>query len=417
MTPRERIAAALNHRQPDRVPVDFGGTTVTGIHASALNRLRAALKLEPRPVRVYEPMQMLGIVELDIALALGSDVAGVFAPGTLLGYKNEHWRPWRLPDGTEVLLGAGFRTTRAADGTILAYPKGNLKAPPSAHMPAGGLYFDNIVRQDDLRGQAFDARADYADQYAVFSDEECAYYQEVSERLFRETDLALFGNFFLGGVGDIFHIPAAWLEHPKGIRDIEEWMIAHLERPQYVRDLFDLQQEIQLKNLELYRQAVGDRIAAIAISGTDFGGQQGSLISRAMYREFYKPYHKVFNDWVHARTAWKTFAHTCGSVVALLDDFIEAGFDILNPVQFSAAGMDLAALKAKYGGRMVFWGGGVNPQKTLPFGTPEEVARETRQNVRLLAQGGGFVCGTVHNIQCPTPPENVLAFFKSINET
>jgi uroporphyrinogen-III decarboxylase len=136
-----------------------------------------------------------------------------------------------------------------------------------------------------------------------------------------------------------------------------------------------------------------------------------------MYREFYKPYHKRFNDWVHAHTGWKTFAHTCGSVIPLLEDFIEAGFDILNPVQFSAAGMDLAVLKAKYGSRIVFWGGGVNPQKTLPFGTPEEVARETRENVLLLAPGGGFVCGTVHNIQGPTPPESILAFFRAINET
>jgi hypothetical protein len=415
MTPRERVIAALQHRKPDRVPVDFGGTTVTGIHASALHRLHGTLGLPDRIVRVYEPMQMLGVIEEDVARSMGSDVVGLYAPGTLLGYANESWKSWRLPDGTGVLIGQGFTVTTAPDGSLFAYPQGNRHAPPSAKMPASGLYFDNIVRQDDLSVHDFNAREDYSDQYRVFTDEECRHYEKSSKALFEETDCAVFGNFFLGGVGDIFHIPAAWLEHPRGIRDIQEWIVAHFEHPDYIKDFFDLQKEIQLKNLELYRQAVGDRIVAIAVSGTDFGGQNGPLISPAMYREFYKPYHKVFNDWIHRHTSWKTFAHTCGSIMDLMDDFIEAGFDIMNPVQFSAANMDLLTLKQKYGGKVVFWGGGVNPQKTLPFGTPEEITEETKKNVRILAEGGGFICGTVHNIQAPTPAENILAFFKAIH--
>jgi hypothetical protein len=415
MNSRQRVLAALNHQVPDRVPVDLGGSVVTGIHASALARLRDALGLPKHPVKVYEPMMMLGLVEDDVRQAVGGDVVGLNAPSTLLGYRNENWKPWTLPDGTAVLMGGGFAVTYGPDGTAYAYPKGDTAAPPSATMPANGLYFDNLTRQQDLTHHTFDARADYADQYGVFSQEDCAYYERTARQLYEETDCALFGNFFLGGVGDIFHIPGAWLAHPKGIRNLEDWIMAHYDHPQYIHEFFQMQTEITLRNLELYRQAVGDRLAAIAVSGTDFGAQLGIFISPASYREFYKPYHKIFNDWVHTHTPWKVFFHTCGSIGALLDDFIEVGVDIINPVQFTAAGMELKGLKARYGDRLVFWGGGVNPQRTLPFGTPEDVARETRENVRILSAGGGYVCAAVHNIQGPTPPENILAFFRAIN--
>ena len=360
-------------------------------------------------------MMMLGVVEDDVLQAIGGDVLGLNSPSTLLGYRNENWKPWKLPEGTEVLMGGGFAVSYDSIGTAYAYPKGNTSVPPSAKMPATGLYFDNIIRQDDLTNHNFEARKDYADQYGLFSDEDCLHYEQKSKELYENTDYALFGNFFLGGVGDIFHIPGAWIEHPRGVRDLEEWIMAHYDHPDYVKEFFDMQTEIELQNLELYRQAVGDRIVAIAISGTDFGAQCNTLISPAAYREFYKPYHRVFNEWVHKNTNWKVFFHTCGSIVNLLDDLVEAGVDIINPVQFTAAGMDVKTLKEKYGRKLVFWGGGVDPQKTLPFGTPQEVAAETRNNVNILSQGGGFVCAAVHNIQGPTPVENILAFFEAIN--
>ena len=415
MNSRERIVAALNHRQPDKVPVDLGGCVTTGIQASGLAKLRKALGLAERAVKVYEPMMMLGLVEEDVRKAVGGDVVGLNAPGTLLGYRNENWKPWKLPDGTEVLMGGDFECTYGEDGTIYAYPKGNTSAPPSAKMPATGFYFDNIARQQDLTDHDFDARKDYADQYAVFTDEDCRYYEKTAKELYEETDAAIFGNFFLGGVGDIFHIPGAWIEYPKGVRDYCEWIMVHLDHPEYVREFFDMQMEITLKNLELYRQAVGDRLAVIAVSGTDFGTQTGPFIAPDCYRELYKPYHKVFNDWVHENTNWKVFFHTCGAIVEFMDDLIDSGVDVINPVQFSAAGMDLRTLKDNYGDKVVFWGGGVDPQKTLPFGTPEEVEQETKRNVQILSEGGGFVCAAVHNIQGTTPVENILAFFRAIN--
>lgn len=314
-------------------------------------------------------------------------------------------------------MGSGFTVSYGPDGVVYAYPRGNTSVQPSAKMPANGLYFDNIVRQEDLSSREFSARKDYADQYTVFSEEDCRYYEEASKTLYQETNCAIFGNFFLGGLDDIFHIPGPWLEHPKGIRDPQPWIIAYYDHPDYVKEFFDMQTEITLKNLELYYQTVDDRIEAIAISGTDFGTQEALFISPDCYREFYKPYHKKLNDWVHKHTNWKVFFHTCGSIVNILDDLVEVGVDILNPVQFTAAGMDLKFLKSKYGNKIVFWGGGIDPQKTLPFGTPRQVEQETKRNVNILSAGGGFICVGVHNIQGPTPVENILAFFKAINNS
>ena len=192
--------------------------------------------------------------------------------------------------------------------------------------------------------------------------------------------------------------------------------MAHMIHPEYIQGIYEMQCEVALENLKLLREAVGDRIDVIGISGTDFGTQNGTFISPDMYREMYQPFHKKLNDWIHANTSWKIFYHSCGSVVTLLDDFIEAGVDILNPVQCSAAGMDAKILKERYGDRLVFWGGGVDTQKTLPFGTPEEVRQEVRERIETFAPGGGFVFNTIHNIQPGTPVENMMAMFEAVRE-
>ena len=185
-------------------------------------------------------------------------------------------------------------------------------------------------------------------------------------------------------------------------------------RKSYIKEIYQYQLELQMKNLELYRQAVGDRIDVIVMSGTDFGAQSGPFISPKAYRELYKPLHKQMNDWVHVQTGWKTFFHTCGSIVQFLDDFHEAGIDILNPVQISAKGMTPEFLKTHYGDKFVFWGGGINPQQTLPFGTPEDVRKEVAQNVNTFKKDGGFVFSNVHNIQSNIPIDNLMAMFETL---
>jgi hypothetical protein len=209
-------------------------------------------------------------------------------------------------------------------------------------------------------------------------------------------------------------VPAVQLKHPKGIRDVEEWYASLAIRRGYIHEVFEGQCEVALQNLELIRQAVLDNVNVVLVSGTDFGTQRGPFLSNQTYRELFKPFHVRVNGWIHAHTGWKTMIHSCGGVEPLIGEFIEAGFDILNPVQCSAAGMAPEQLKAKYGSRVTFWGGGVDTQKTLPFGTPEQVKREVQERTRIFSKGGGFVFNAVHNVQAGTPAENLLSVFEGL---
>jgi uroporphyrinogen-III decarboxylase len=416
MTSRERVLAALNHRQPDRVPVDFGATGQTGISASTLYRLRAALGFAQRPVRVIEPFQILGEVDAETRSALGSDVVGLWNRNTMFGVPNDGWKPWTMGDGTPVLMPGGFAFRTEADGSTVVFPQGDRSAAPSLRLPAGGFFFDNIDRAPPWSETDLDARRDFRDLFGVSSDEDARYLEKESRRLMTETDCAVIMNWGGGGFGDAAVVPGPWEKAPRGIRRLDDWYEAHLLHPQYLHDLFGMQAEIALKNLEILRQALGDRVQVINISGTDFGSQAGEIMSVEMYRGMYKPYHKLLNDWVHARTSWKTHFHCCGSIIRLLDDMVEAGVDVLNPVQVSAAGMDAETLKARYGGRLVFWGGGVDTQHTLPFGTPQEVREQVRERIRVFSRGGGYVFNTIHNILARTPVENIVAMLETVAE-
>ena len=413
VTSRERVIRALNHQTPDRVPLDLGATNVTGIAASALYRLRAALGLEQRPVQVHEPFQMLGRVEDDVLDALGVDIIGLSDDSTFFGFPQRDWKPFTLPDGTPVLVPGGFNTEFEPDGTLYQYPKGDRSLPPSGRMPAGGFYHDAIERQEPYDESTLDPEEWVRDMYHVYTDEELRLLEERAERLYNASTRAIIGNFGLGSFGDIAFVPGTAIPHPKGIRAVADWYMATVLYPNYVRGIFDLQLEIVMKNLELYKQAVGDKIVAIFISGTDFGSQKGPFISPQTYRELFKPYHKAINDWVHRHTSWKTFYHSCGSMVALYDDFVEAGVDIVNPVQISAEGMDPRALKSRWGDKLVFWGGGVDTQHVLSFGSPEEVEAQVKENLEVFGAGGGYIFNTVHNIQATVPTENLVALFRA----
>ncbi|MEK7765745.1 MAG: uroporphyrinogen decarboxylase family protein, partial [bacterium] len=173
---------------------------------------------------------------------------------------------------------------------------------------------------------------------------------------------------------------------------------------------------VALANLAKLRAAAGDLVTVAYVSGTDFGSQAGPLINPKLYRELFAPFHRRVNDWIHRNTAWKTFIHSCGSIAAFLDDFIAAGFDALNPVQCSAAGMDPAELKRRFGDRIAFWGGGVDTQTTLPFGSPDDVKREVQQRLRIFSRGGGYVFNPVHNVQARVPTANLLALYEAVAE-
>jgi len=416
MNSRERVETALNHGEPDRVPLDLGGSATSGMHVSAVYALRQALGLdEPgTPVKVVEPYQMLGEIAPDLADALGVDVVWLPARNNMFGFANDGWKPWTTFDGTPVLVPGKFNIGAGANGDILMYPGGDPSARPSARMPAGGFYFDSLIRQDEIDDDSLDP-ADNVD-YGPLPEEDLEYFRREAGRLRSETDRAILGGIGGTALGDIALVPGPWIREPGGIRDVEEWYVSTAMRPDYVREVFERQTEIALANLELFRQAVGDAISVIFMCGTDFGTQNGPFMSADTFRDLYKPYYRKMNDWVHANTGWKTFKHSCGGILPLVEDLLEAGFDILNPVQCSAAGMDAATLKEKYGQRVTFWGGGVDTQKTLPFGKPEEVRAEVAGRIATFSPGGGFVFNTIHNVQVGTPVENLTALYEAVRE-
>jgi hypothetical protein len=358
---------------------------------------------------------MLGEVKSDLMEILGIDVVGLEGTKTLFGFEREGWKPWTTFDGTPVLVPEGFNTDPESGGDILMYPEGDKTVSPSGRMPRGGWYFDTIVRQPPIEEDHLNVEHNL-EEFTPISEEELEYFRRETERLYTETDKAILANFGGTAFGDIALVPAPWLKHPRGIRDVEEWYISTVTRRDYVYEVFDRQCRIALENLERIYQVVGDRVAVVYVSGTDFGMQTGPFISLETYRALYKPFHKRVNDWVHGHTSWKTFIHSCGSVMDLAEDFIEAGFDILNPVQCSAARMDPARLKAEFGDRMTFWGGGVDTQRTLPFGTPDEVRQEVRERIEIFGPGGGFVFNTIHNVQPQVPIENLMAMLETVQE-
>ena len=417
MTSRERIIATCNHKQPDKLAVDFGGGFQTGIHASIVYQLRQALGLDApgTPVKVVEPYQMLGEVALDLRDALGIDTLPVFGTGTMFGYPAKEFKEWTFHDGTPLLVSVDFNTQPEPNGDLYQWPGNDRSVPPSGHMPAGGYFFDSIIRQPPLDEDHLNP-ADNTEEFIPAATDEIAHYAKLATEAYEQTDRALFCTF--GGLtfGDIALVPAPFLKNPKGIRDIEEWYVSTVLRQDYVQAVFERQAEVAIENLSRLYQAVGDRIAVIQTNGTDFGTQNGPFLSVENYRKLFMPYQQRVNGWIHDNTPWKTFMHSCGGVWPLLDSIVEAGFDILNPVQCSASCMDPRDLKKQYGDKLVFWGGGVDTQKTLPFGTPAEVREQVRERIEIFGEGGGFVFCSIHNIQARTPLENLTAMFEVIRE-
>ncbi len=418
MNGRQRLAATLAHQQPDGLCVDFGSTAITGMHVSVVDRLRRALLGDAAwRVKVAEPYQMLGEIDDQLRAAMNVSVVGRGGRFSILGTDEAAWKPFRLFDGTEVLVPHNFNTTvDPATGDLLLYPGGDMSVPPSARMPRGGLFFDTIVRQEPIDEEHLDP-ADNTEEFQLLGPADLDHFRQVKqwfdERSQYGAVLIVPGTAF----GDIALVPAPFLKRPKGIRDIAEWYISTAARKEYVRAIFERQCEIGLANLRTLIDLFGDVVQVAVITGTDFGTQRGLFCSLDAYRDLYKPYHVAVNKLIHQCSSWKTFIHSCGSVWDLMPDLIEAGFDILNPVQCSAAKMDPQALKREFGRDIVFWGGGIDTQKTLPFGTPDEVYREVRQRIEIFNDGGGFVFNAIHNVLGNSPLPNVQAMLKAIADS
>lgn len=414
MNSKKRLQDTLGHRQPDRIPIDFGGTMCSGMHVTCVAALRDYYGLEKRPVKVNEPFQMLGLIEDDLKTAIGVDVEGVNPKNTLFGFPTRDWKEWRLDNGLEVLIPGGFNTTEDEEGNHYIHPEGDISAAPSGCMPKNGYYFDAIVRQGEIDEDNLDP-ADNLEEFKPVNDEDIMYFKSGVEEA-AATGRGVVTNFGGTCLGDIALVPATFMKKPKGIRDIAEWYMSTAIRKDYLHEIFDKQTDMAVENMKKLNAACGGLIDAVFICGTDFGTQTGTFCSSKTFDELYMPYYKKMNDWIHQNTGWKTFKHTCGAIESFLDHLIEAGFDIINPVQCSAAGMDARKLKEKYGTRLTFWGGGVDTQRVLPFGTPEEVREQVLERCGIFSKNGGFVFNAIHNVQAGTPVENIAAMISAVHE-
>ena len=416
MTSRERVLAAINHQTPDRVPVDLGGTEVTTFSVRAYQNLRDYLGLPKEPCELTQLFMYVAKVDPTVRQMLGIDTAALVYPVDTNNVRTNKLKRFVANDGGEAWIGEGNAWDRLEDGSIVMYPCGNRNVPASTKMPKDGHFFDNIMeRLPEWDEDDDNAREHWKDDFRLIPDDVARELEEESIHLFRDTECAVIGqfpDFFLGDAGTI---PGFFVENPpKGPRRMDDWLACNLSNPEYIKEVHEMQTEIALKNLETYREAVGDRIQIIRISTADYGTQIGPMISPDTFRELYKPYYKKINDWVHKNTNWKTMYHCCGNVTYFLDDYIDMGCEILNPVQISARGMDPVMLKERWGDKITFWGAGADSQGVLSFGTPDDVRAQVRERLEIFSPGGGYVFNPVHNIMANTSMDNFMAMMDEV---
>jgi len=415
MNSREQFSKTVNHRQPDRVVIDLGSTAVTGIHIQTISKLRRHFGLQRKPIRVIEPFQMLGEVDWELIDSIGIDVIGAWGKNNMFGFNNHSpFKEWKTPWGQRVMVPMNFNVTVDEKGDTLMYPGGDTSVPPCARMPKTGYFFDAIIRQEPIIEEELNVE-DNLEEFGLISDKDLEHWRiEIDKAYFSgKAVIAAFGGTALG---DIALVPGLNLKKPKGIRDVAEWYMSTVMRPDYIKNIYDRQTEIAIENLSRLYSVVGNKVNAVFMCGTDFGTQSSTFCSPEQFDEMWLPYYKRMNDWIHENTQWKTFKHSCGAVETFMDSFIRAGFDIINPVQINATGMDPKKLKERYGRDLVFWGGGIDTQHVLPFGSPAEVREQVLRTCEIFNKNGGFIFNTVHNAQANVPVENMVAMLEAIKE-
>lgn len=411
MTSKERVQNAFAHKISDKVPVDFGGMGCTMINAMIMKELREYFGLEKNLPKISDMGTMAAFMEPDLAECMGCDVFQLNGYGDSFGHSNVAWKEWNYR-GIDVLIPANCEIRDDGKEGYYVFPQGDASCVPSGHMPAGGYYFDALVRTDEFDEDTADPK-DNAEDYGAVSQEQINYHRNLLNNI-KDYQKAIQVSPAYMALGDAFNIPGQNLKNPKGIRDISEWYMAPLLYPDYVCDVFEIGVEQSIANLKKYWDEFGNQIDVVQTCGTDFGSQRGLMMSLDTFEEIYMPYYKMLNSWIHENTTWKILKHSCGGIYDLIPCFIECGFDAINPVQCSAEGMEPQRLKQTYGKDILFWGGGVDTQKTLPFGTPQEVYKEVLERMEIFSKEGGFIFATIHNIQANTPVKNIVAMLDAI---
>ena len=409
MTSRERVLAALNHIETDKVPVDLSGHRSSGISAIAYPKLREYLGLEPKPIRVYDPIQQLAIVDDDILERFEVDTIEL---GRGFALEDDLWADWVLPDGTQCQMPLWALPEREKDSWIM---RSSETGRVIARMPDGALYFEqtywpfaegvpDLDTMPKVWSESMWAAIASPPGSQISGPDGQKLFAEGAKRLRERTDKAILGLF--GG---------NLLEFGQFMYRNDNFFMLLAGEPQKAHAFLDKMVEIHLDNLEKFLDAVGDYIDII-VFGDDLGMQTGPQISPNMYREFFKPRHTMLWNRAKELADVKVNLHCCGGIRELLPDIIEAGADAVNPVQINCSGMYLGELKREFSKDIVFWGGGCDTGHILPNETPETVAQHVKEQVETGKKGGGFVFQQVHNIMANVPPENIVAMFNAINE-
>ncbi len=398
-TSKERVSAAINHREPDRVPVDLGGSIVTGIMAISYARLKNYLGISEGEIRVIDWKQQLAAVEGPVLEKIGGDVVPVL-PYARKWDRIKEWRDSKLPDGAPCKVSADFTPERLDDGSLVIKNEDGL---PIARMPKDGFYFDDTWYPLES-ATSFDEIDSYPWPYEIGKDTLEELRNGIHSLMEESNYFVLESGFF----------PSIY-EMSQALRGWGNFMVDLASDPKFACYLMDKLVEVNIERFRQYIEYI-ETPPEVVLVGDDLGMETGTQIAPEMYRKMVKPRQKKLYDFMKGKADAKLLLHSCGSVYELIPDFIEIGIDILNPIQVSAANMDTADLKKRFGRDLVFWGGGCDTQGVLPFGTPDEVKEEVRRRVEDLAPGGGFVFTQVHNIQAGIPPENIAAMYEALEE-
>ncbi len=391
MTPRERIVATLRGETPDRVPLDIGGTESSGLTGIACNRLRAHLGMSPGATQVFDTYQQVVKLEDDLRDRLEIDTVPLLIEPL-------QWRAFELPDGSPCEIPAKWCPAEDGDGGLIVR---DAEDHIIARMPAGGLYFEPVYAPlADVREPAElaeHARAIESFDWPGHADESLADIAARAQHLFDETDYAIVANLQL-------HLLAGG----QMLRGYEQFMMDLLADKAIAHGILRRLTDAYIARADSYLARVGELVQVVLVND-DLGTQNGPMMSLDCYREMIWPYQKELFDFIKSRSPAALLFHTCGAVSEFIPLLIEAGVDAINPVQVSAAGMDSAELKRRFGEQITFWGGGCDTQQVLRRGSAAQIEAEVKRRIDDLSPGGRFVFTQVHNIQPDVPPENVTA--------
>lgn len=414
MDSKKLINQVLSHQNTNRIPIDFGSTTVTGIHCKVVEGLRKYYGLSSKPIKIIEPYQMLGEIDEELQQIIGIDTIPVFSSKDLFGISQENYKEVITPWGQSVLMPDKYDLTPDSNNNIYVFPEGDKDCQPSGIMPDNCYFFNAIERQLPLEEVEL-SPDDNNEEYGLLTETDLSFFEQEALKASQKGKcvVASFGGTALG---DVAMIPGMCLKHPKGIRSVAEWYIATITRQELIHKMFEKQIDTAISNYQRLWECIGDNVNVIYLCGADFGTQNSQFCSVETFKTLWLPHYKRMTDWIHQHTTWKIFKHSCGSIVPLLPAMIEAGFDIINPVQINAKGMDPAFLKKEFGKDITFWGGGVDTQIILPSAPPSKVYEHVLRQCEIMSKDGGFVFSSIHNIQANVPIENVVAMINAVHE-